>query len=486
MPRLSIDLSAASSGSGTRESPFNSFAPINSAGWNDDDLVVELLYGSQRVVDTATRANIVRTSGAGRLLITAYGEPGLPLPCIDGGGTTFNPLWVREGSGIDIERVHVTNAPGTCLAIEPPVNTAASISDVSVCDSLLTRCGQNPALKGVDGLRVGSITWQAGTVSNVRLKRNVARDNGGHGIKVRGHAFDVWVEDCVGLRNGSISPSHALGTSGSFVQLAGSGWVNVGGDVWEKAVSVPGSASFTGWRFVHVLGASPIYSLFPGANPASPTPGQCGHGAPNTIRVNLAGVNPNTLPSIAAHFNGPDRVWFLSSVGANTVDADGIEGQGVYFDSGSFSCWSINCASLYNEGPGYQTNQTAHCGHYLGLAAGNGRAGAVSGASTNTEIHGMVLLADGVPGISYVTGNSGGRVRRNRIVGASVGLQANDLATNELAEDENLYVGCGQRLLNVSAPGARSQDLAFAAAELRASQQLAWAMRRLAWAESVR
>jgi len=460
MAEFYVDLSAASNGTGTEESPYNSFSSLNSSGWARGN-TVRIKRGSTRVVDAGTRAHVVCTTGSGRLLITDYGDPLAPMPVIDGGGSTFNPFWVRTGSGIDIERIHVTNAPGSCFAIEQSAaGSADNISDVEVRDCLVTRCGQNPALKGVDGLRVGAITWMAGTISNIRLKRIVARDNGGHGIKIRGHAEDVTVDDCIGLRNGYISPSHAMGTSGSFVQLAGSGWTNISGNVWEKAATVPGSASFTDWLFVYIAGASPIYRLYPSNTPATPGPGECGFGVANTLRVNLGGVNPNTALNVAAHFNAPRRVWFNNCVGMHTIDADGIEGQGVYFDSGSFQCWSRGCVAAYNEGEGFQTNQTTDCGHYNGLAFKNGRGGAKSGASARTNFHGMVLMTEGLPGINFQTGNEDCRVRMSHIIGASVGIQTNDGATNSVAEEDNLFTGCDQRLLNVSSPGTRSRDQA--------------------------
>jgi hypothetical protein len=458
MAEFFVDLSAESNGSGTEGSPYNSFTSLNSSGWARGNTVY-IKRGSRRVVNAGTRAMVRCTTGSGRLLITAYGDPALPMPVIDGGGTTFNPFWVQAGSGIDIEFLHVTNAPGSCMTIEQSAaGSADDISDVEVRDCLVTRCGQNPALIGVDGLRVGAITWMAGTISNVRLKRIVARDNGGHGIKIRGHASDVTVDDCVALRNGYISPSHGMGTSGSFVQAAGAGWTNISGDIWEKTVSVPGSASFTGWRYVYVAGASPFYGLYPAAFPALPGPGECGHGAANTLRVNLGGLDPSGLTNIAAHFNGPQRVWFRNCVGMHTIDADGIEGQGVYFDSGSFQCWSIKCFSAYNEGEGFQMNQTTDCGHYAGLAFSNGRGGAKSGASTRSNFHGMTLIADNLPGINFQTGNSGGSARMNKIIGASVGIRTNDVGTNSVDEDENVFVGCATRLTAVSGPGARSRD----------------------------
>lgn len=484
MAEFFVDLSAASNGIGTEGSPYNSFQTLNTNGWVRGD-VVRVKRGSSRVLNSVTRANIRCTTGTGRLLITAYGDPTLPLPVLSGGGVNFHPLWVQAGSGIDIEYLHVTNAPGTCLTIEQSeAGSTDDISDVEVRDCLVTLCGQNPALIGVDGLRVGAVTWMAGSITNIRLKRIVARDNGGHGIKVRGHAEDVTVDDCVSLRNGYLSPSHALGTSGSFVELEGPGWTNVSGQVWEKAVSVQGASSFTDWTFVHVLGAFPYYSFFLSETPEAPGPGEVGYGAPNTCRINMGGINPNTVLSIRAHYNSPRRVWFTNCVGMCTVDEDGLEGQGVFFDSGSIDCWSQNCISAYNDGQGYTMNQALNCGHYNGLGFANKKGGAISAASVGSKFHGMVLLCDNNFGVNFQTGNENGLVQMCKIVGASVGVRTNDLGSNTVDEDENVFVSCGQRLLNVSGAGARSRD--EASAKPLAAQSTWTALRAALAAEQVK
>lgn len=457
MPTLTINLSRESNGSGTRDSPFNSFASVNAGGWSGDDLVVELLRGSSRVLNAGTRANIVKSSG-NRTLITAYGDPALPLPKLSGGGTNFNPIWVQAGSAIDIEKVHVTETPGSGLVVEQVESSAANISDVEVRDSLFTRTGLNPLLAGSDGLRlgVGSI-WSAGSCTNLRAKRNVFRYNGGHGGKARG-VNGALFEDNVSIGNGYASPAHGMGTSGARLLLEGPGWVNILGNIWEKSgLSIPGAPSFTGWTYVFVLGAFPIRHLYPAAIPSAPGLGEVGHGGPNTIRINVGGVNPNTLSMVQAHYISTYNATFRNNICTGTIDQNGLEGDGMYFDSGSFNCRSFNTVSFGNQGNGFQMNLATDCGHYTGYGHSNWKNGAKSGGSNRSVFYGLDLVCTGTNGVDF-SANDAGQVRRCRIVNAGVGVITNDLSSNTVFEDENLYVNCAQRLLRVSNPGARSHD----------------------------
>jgi hypothetical protein len=234
---------------------------------------------------------------------------------------------------------------------------------------------------------------------------------------------------------------------------------------------------------VHVLGAAPIYSLYPSSTPATPGPGEVGFGAANTIRINLNGVNPNTVSSIAAHFNSPDSVWFVNCVSMYTVDSNGIEGQGIYFDSGSFRCFARNCVSAYNEGHGYYTNQATNCSFIDSTAVVNGKGAASSAASNSTTFLGMVLDANGLPGVNYNTGNALGLVLLSKVLNASVGITSNDLATNTVQENGNQFIACTTRLQNISDPGTDSVDLA---SELFTARGLvSWANKQAARAEAL-
>jgi hypothetical protein len=453
-----VDLSAASNGSGTEGSPFNSFASINSGGWVRGD-VVRVKRGSHRVVNAGTRANIVCTSGSGRLLVTAYGDESLPLPVIDGGSSTFNPVWVQSGSGVDIEKLHVTNTPADGFSITP--TNGNTLDDIELRDCLATRTGLN-GLLGVDGFKFGLANQDGGAVTNIRGKRLVARDCGGHGIKVRGMVTGATIEDSIALRCGWASPSHGMGTAGGFV-IADGGWSNVSGNIWQRSLSAPLLTDFSAWFEVLVVGAAPIYRLTPAVNPLLPATGEFGNNGPNTLRINLGALDPNSMSSIFAIYARPDSVWFRNCVAMHTIDFNGIEGQGLYFDNGSIRCWSMGCVSAYNDGQGQYLNDCTDSGHYAGFNFSNKRGGAGIVRGLRTNHHGNVYVCEpGTPGLAYSAGNASAKARMNTIVGASVGIQTNDVGTNTVDEDENVFVSCATRLLNVSGPGARSRDEANA------------------------
>lgn len=454
-----IDLSAGSdAAAGSEAAPYRTFQPINSAAaWARGNRVL-VRRGTSGVVNSGTRANINCDTGSGRMLLTSYGDPLAPMPVIDGGNSAFNPIWVRSGSGVDIERMHVTNTPADGFIVSP--TAGLTIADVEIRDSLATRCGQNAAFLGADGFKFGLSQLDAGALTNLRGKRLVARDCGGHGLKVRGMVTGASMERIVAIRCGTLSPSHGMGTSGHFVNAVGS-YTNISGQVWERALTCPLISSVTGWLGVYVIGASPIYFLAASATPATPGVGEFGIGAVNTLRINLGAVNPNSLSSVFVVYARPDSVHFSDSIASDTTDANGIEGQGIYFDNGSIRCWSHGCWGINGDAQAHYLNDCTDSGHYGGGGYGNLKGGVEVARGNRTHIEGNAYhCLPGTTGIRYNTGNSSGRAMRNVITGAAVGISTNDAATNGVAENENVFVGCTQRLSGVSSPGPASVDRA--------------------------
>lgn len=454
-----VDLTAGSdAANGSLATPYKTFQAINAAAaWARGNRVL-VKRGSSGVVNSGTRANIEVSSGAGRLLLTAYGDPLAPMPVISGGGVTFNPLWVRSGSAIDIEFLHATNGPGDLFSITPI--SGKTISDVEIRDSLATYAGQNASILGVDGFKFGLANLDGGALSNLRGKRLVARDCGGHGLKVRGMVTGASMERIVAIRCGQKSPSHGMGTAGHFTNAVG-GWVNVGGNVWERPTTAALITSVTSWLGVWFIGASPLYRAYYSATPATPGVGECGIGAANTLRINLGGQNPNTLTSVFAVWAQPDSVHFSDCIAAGTVDANGIEGDGIYFDNGSIRCYSHGCWGLNNQGRAHYLNDCTDSGHFGGGGYMNLKAGAQVARGNRTSVHGNVYYcAPGTRGIEFSTGNNLGKANRNVVIGATVGIWTNDVGTNSVSEDANVFSGCGQRLQSVSSPGSASVDRA--------------------------
>lgn len=480
MSEFYVDLlNGSDAAAGSQSNPFKTFKPINdAAAWGGNSVLVK--RGTYGLVNSANRANIAAPAGC---LLTSYGDAAAPLPVISGGGVAFNPVWVKSGAGIIVEQVHVTLSAGDGLIISP--TGGATLDDVRVRDCLATMNNQSN-LWGADGLKVGLSQVDGGETTNVRIDRVVVRDNRGHGIKLRGRVTGAVIRDCVALRNGLGSPSHALGTAGNFLQLDGSGWTNVGAaggsPIWEHPAEPSGSylSVFTSWFGVWLLGAGPTYyRLTPSATPSAPLPGECGIGANNTVRINIGAILPSALTSAFCVYARPKEIHFERCVGGYTVDSNGLEGDGIYFDNGSVNCYSHNCGSIGNQGHGFYLNDATDCGHYGGYAKANMKGGAAVTRSSGTNMHGNTLVClPGTAGIDYVTGNSGAAARMNQIVGAGVGIRTNDLATNAVTEDQNAFVSCGSRLQSVSGPGGRSFDLI--ALSSKAPCQVAWLSERKA------
>lgn len=452
-------------------SPLKDFTNLNAGGaWDGNE--VRIKRGSTGVVSTSSnRANVNAPLGC---LITAYGDAAAPLPVISGGNIGFNPLWLRNGSNITVEKVHVTRAAGSGLVVSPIAGS--SLSTIKIRDVLVTENTQNNTFWGTDGIQIGGFaTVDAGNVTDVLLERVVARENGGHGFKARGRAKGVVVKDSVALRNGKRTPAHGLGTAGQFAELNNTstgakdirtGWTNVSGNIWEHALSEPGSVtSITSWFGVWIIGAGPVYYKLPySATPSTPGPGECGIGAANTVRINIGAQNPNTLVSLFGVFARPEDVKFFRCVASETFDTNPtgtpIEGQGIYFDNGSYNCYSYECLSYDNQGHGLYLNDPTECGHYRPIAFNNGKAVAgISRGDGSTIMGGILAARPGTRGVECSTGNQRAKVLRSQIIGATVGIWTNDSGTNQVSEENNQFIGCGSRLMNVSNPGLLSVDM---------------------------
>lgn len=466
MATFYVDLTAGSdSGSGTEGSPYKTFAPINNAAaWSGNAVYVK--RGTSGVVNSGTRANIVAAGGA---LLSVYGDAAAALPMIDGNATNFNPVWVQSGSGIIVEQLHVTNAPGSTIVVGPTAGN--NISDVEIRDCLVTRATQDTSLWGTDGLTFGPAAVDGGTITNARALRIVARDCGGHGVKFRGYVNGGYAKDCVAIRCGLTTPAHGLGTAGNMLVISspGTGWTDTGltvggGKVWERAALNPYRTNNDLWYGVWVLGLGPTYYKLPynEADPANPPPGYCGIGADNTLRINIGALSVASITGAQAVYARPENIHFASCLAAYTTDANGAEGDGIYFDNGSYACASHSCIGMFNDGHTIFMNDCTESGHYAAFGYGNLKGGAGVARGDGTQVHGGVFVCvSGTNGINYNTGNQRAGARMNKIIGAAVGIYANDEATNDVDENENGFIGCATRLQNISGAGARSFDAAF-------------------------
>lgn len=444
---------------GTPASPWRDFTPLNSGGsvGTYEGHRVEIERGTELVVNASTRANVVALTNC---VITAGGDAAAPLPIISGGGTAFNPVWLRSGAGITVEQLHITLSAGSglqCSAI-----AGATLNNITLQDILVTRTNQSNIF-GDDGVSIGSLAGikDGGAVTNVVARRITGRDNNGHGLKVRDRATNVQVWDSTFLRSGLTTPAHGWGTCGSHYELPtpGTGWTNISGNVWERTIpsDVTGKVTNITEIFgVYVAGAFPYYHLTPSVTPLTPGLGECGLNGNNVVRINI-GANPSVLTLCWVIYAVPKDVTFFNTVGAYTYDANGIEGQGGYFDIGSLRCRSLNCAGVDNVGEGAYFNITNNCSHDGFYSAGNGKAAATSGSGLNSRFHNGTFIARGAPGIQFLTGATG-TARRNQIIDATIGINCSNPTAQTIAEDENVFVRCGTRVFQVNSAGARSSD----------------------------
>lgn len=462
-----IDLSNGNNAnSGTELLPWKDFTNLNTGGW--DTHIVYIKRGTRGVVTSSSRANIVAPTSC---TITCYGNATDPLPIVSGGITNFNPIWLQEGSNILVEKIHVTEAAASGIVVSPVATK--TLSNIIIRDVIVTENTQNNSLWGTDGVQVGGFSQtDSGLVTNVLLERVVAIKNGGHGIKVRGRASNVKVKNSYAVLNGLRTPAHGMGTAGHFAELnntssGGSdirtGWTNISGNIWEHALTAGNLSSVSSWFAAYVGGAGVFgyYKLNYSATPATPGPGECGIGANNTIRINLNGtIAPTDLTSLYGIFARPEYVEFRNCIAGRTVDnSTQIEGQGIYFDNGSYQCFSYDCVSYLNDGHGFYLNDATNSGHYRGFSYLNGKAGVGIGRGDGTNINGCVLICkNNTPGIQYQTGNQRGKANKNIVYNASVGITTNDSITNNVVENENLYINCTTRLNQVASPGSRSSD----------------------------
>lgn len=482
-----VDPSAGSNAnSGSNESaPFKDFTPINAGLWNGNEIRVK--RGSSGTVSDASRPLIEAAAGC---LLTTYGDAAAPRPIIYGDGNTAVGLWIRNGTGVIVEGMHVRRSAANGIAIQSPAG-------MSLSGTILMNCiaSDNCTFAGISetsGINIGGInrtlagawTTNPGTVTNTIVQDCIANDNGGNGIKARGWVNGASILRCTALRNGRTIASHGIGTSGEFLRMdnyfpsghpfrISEGWTTVatvgGYPVQEHYANAnPFVTTTSAWNAVWVLGAGPTYYQLPfyTADPANPPPGYCGIGAVNTVRVNLGGVtSASALVQMYCGFARPENINVRDCVTAYTyLGPSGIEGQGVYFDQGSYKCFSHNCTGIENQGHGAFLNDPTECGHFGFYGYNNAAGGAFVARGVNSNIYGCTLIClPGTIGIGYSTGNVGAKARRNQIIGAATGIWTNGASSNSVTEDENIFVGVTTRLTQVSGVGARSLDQAASA-----------------------
>jgi hypothetical protein len=381
--------------------------------------------GTTMFTNAGTRANI-ETSGTSANAIVYLGRYGVgDNPILDGGITNFNPIYIKAGSYITIEDFSVTNAPGSGIRIE--AKAGAIINNVIIRRCKTYRNGQNN-LPGTDGI-TGQIALDGISIQNVLIEDCDSYDNNGHGIKLRDGVRWGVIRRCRAWGNGITTPSHGLGAASAFTSPGA--WTLVSSTIYRAPVTMTGQykttvTSATGWDVVACSGLNGYYMLVKSATPATPGLGEFGIDIDNNVLVNV-GVNPTSA------------TWFISATSAknitvedslawNTIDANGIEGDGIYFDNASQDCTAKRCISYNNQGGGFVSNGALRHMFISCLAFGNAKRCAASFLSDGTQFINCTFVAKPTVECIYVTNGGSFTAKNNLLVGGSVGIFANSVA----------------------------------------------------------
>lgn len=444
-----------STGTGTEISPWATFSRVNSGNlWIRGNRIL-VRRGTTMLVNPGNRANIVCTTGTGRCVLSTYGSGEKPI--IDANYETHNPVWVRSGSGIDIEDIQITKSASIGLKVSPL--NGLSVSDVRISRVRSYANGMmNSTGSGSTGILV---TREIGGLSctDVIVTDCLADLNRGHGIKFADCATGKVIRS-IASRNGQGAPAHGMGTVGAYVWLnRSSDWVNVSGNIWSINIgalgpvannqSITASQNITEWLSVTAGDTSTITTaaqthLTKSINPVNPGANEFGINGQNTLLVNMNGLDPRQL-FIKAAFNAP-VVTFYNCIAEYTRDHDGYEGQGFQFDDLTIKCKVISCISRYNEGYGFCTFGGTDNLFLKSLAHHNLKGGAFGLVSKNFKLIGNTFISNGTNkrAIEVFKGVDT-LARHNTIINESVGFFSNNQNEFRIIENNN-------KLINVTTP----------------------------------
>lgn len=453
------------SGDGSIGNPYATFANVNGSQWLRGN-TINVARGTRMLVTTGTRANIEVTMGTGRCVLQAYGTGDRPI--IDGGYSTHNPVWVRNGSGIDILDIQVTRSAALGVKVSP-------LSGNTVDDVTLTRVHafENGLVGSTGAAATGiMVTRESGGVActNVILRDCDSHDNRGHGIKFTDCAKGRVIKSRA-YRNGQGAPAHGMGTVGGYIWINQSNaWINTIGNIWSITISALGGAgagmpsatqNVTDWLLVTAGDSSSVTiasraHLTKSATPTTPGANEFGINGTNTLLVNFNGLDPRTL-FVKAAYAHPD-VTFEQCVAAYTKDWDGNEGSGFQFDDLTIGCRVKDCISANNEGYGFVGFGGAYNVCMQSVIVGNAKGGAFSLIARNMSIVGNEIFGNGGAAIESFKG-ANIRATGNRIIGHTTGFKSNNASEFVILEDGNQYMDVLTLRVNVS-PGEKTAHIA--------------------------
>lgn len=403
-----VDLNAATSGSGTELSPYNSFTAFVSAITAGDRIRVK--RGTSKVLNAGTRLNVTITGSAGKTtLIDTYGEGANPI--LSGGGSNYNPIYVKrhEGGGkLIIRDLDVTNTPADGVAVE-------SQSGVTIDNVLIERCRAYETNKlnaaGKDGFRI-CCAKDGGLITRVILDSCDAFNNNGHGIKVRDNTRGVIVRNSRAWNNGLTSPSHGMGTSHSRALVASAGaWSATSGGAYQATITTTALAksTITEWLAVYCVNQNGYFWLTPSAS-SPPAAGQFYTGGSNTLEINV-GAAPTSAAVYAAYL--PVNGAFFGNEVWDTYDSDGNEGHGFGTDDMTQYALYVGNKSYRNQGAGWTAHISMGAMLLGNIAYDNEREGIYAIAGKETKAYCNTVYGNGLQGWRSVSGATGSTLRNN-------------------------------------------------------------------------
>jgi len=333
-----IDPSQFSNGTGTEESPFNSW---DSVTWAPNNTYLQKA-GTTFLGQVSINAN-------GPITLGKYGDGALPI--INAMGDTY-AIHNRYRSNITIEDFELTGAALDGLLIEgygSNINT-----------NRVRRCKSHDNLR--NGFHLDSVTLTC-YVNDIIYEDCHGYKNARHGFDTLGIVTNVTYINSTAYENGWGEPGHGFSLH-PFSTIVTSGWTVVSGNVYSRTLAAD--------EYVQKLinrdtDTTLTNNTSTPTNPALNEWGQSG----TTLYVNV-GSNPNGASFAwkrAPH--GPFFYYNCSAWKNISIPTTAGEGHGFAADDITSDAFYQSCLSFNNKGAGFQCQWTSNITHIGCIAVNN-------------------------------------------------------------------------------------------------------------------
>ena len=325
------DPSAPVNGTGSIESPFNTFASFTWVAGNR--------YFIKAGTQTSEQLAIGGSGTAGaRVFIGRYGDG--PNPVVGVGQT--NGIYAAARQYFDVESVDTKQCTGHGIYIRTSGSTIQSI----------TLSGCNSSENALNGLYLDGVVLTA-TMSYIWIDDCNFDDNGQHGLDALGRVGLVWVRRCKARRNGKLAAGQGFTTHPFVSNNITSGWTLSSGSVYYRDLS-------SGESVQKVINRTSKVTLTQttGSNPSADQWSQV-TGTPDRLYINI-GTDPNSGVTMAwkRHSHGPFFFEFNEADYNYCYSPGAGEGHGFAADDMSSDIFFRGNSAWYNEGAGIQCQWT--------------------------------------------------------------------------------------------------------------------------------